>query len=174
MTVEEYMKLEESSTVRHEYVAGEIYAMTGATRRHNRISGNIYAALLGAARHTTCRVYMETVKLRAAADTVYYPDVMVACGPEPEDPYVENEPCLVVEVVSPSTETTDRREKLAAYKRMPGLKAYLIVSQDRRWVERHFRTEDGMWRRADLVDEGHFSISCPETELSLAQIYESL
>lgn len=174
MTVEEYMKLEESSTVRHEYVAGEIYAMTGATRRHNRISGNIYAALLGAARHTTCRVYMETVKLRAAADTVYYPDVIVACGPEPEDPYVENEPCLVVEVVSPSTETTDRREKLAAYKRMPDFRRYLIVSQDRRRVEHHFRSEDGMWRRADLVDEGRFPVPCPETELSLAQIYEGL
>jgi Uma2 family endonuclease len=59
----------------------------------------------------------------------YYPDVMVACGPDPGDPYVESEPCLVVEVVSSSTEQTDRREKLAAYKRMPGLEAYLIDSQ---------------------------------------------
>jgi len=174
VTVEEYMKLEESATVRHEYVAGEIHAMTGATRRHNRIAGNVYATLLGAARNSTCRVYMETVKLRAAADTVYYPDVMVACGSEPEDPYVENEPCFVVEVVSSSTEMTDRREKLAAYKRMPGLEAYLIVAQDRKWVERHFRAENGTWRRADLLDEGRFPIPCPETELSLAQIYEGL
>ena len=80
----------------------------------------------------------------------------------------------MVEVASPSTETTDRREKLAAYKRMPGLEAYLIVSQDRRWVERHFRGEDGTWRRADLVDEGRFSVPCPETNLSLAEIYEGL
>ncbi len=114
LTVEEYLKLEESATVRHEYVAGEIHAMTGATRRHNRIAGNVYATLLSAARNSTCRVYMETVKLRAAADTIYYPDVMVACGSEPEDPYVESEPCLVVEVVSSNTEMTDRREKLAA------------------------------------------------------------
>ena len=174
LTVEEYLKVEESATVRHEYVAGEIYAMTGATRRHNRIAGNVYTALLGAARDGSCRVYIETVKLRAAEDTVYYPDVMVACGPDPEDPYVESEPCLVVEIVSPSTETTDRREKLAAYKRMPGLEAYLIVSQDRRWVERHFRAEDGAWRRADLVDTGRFSVPCPEMELTLAEIYEGL
>jgi Uma2 family endonuclease len=174
LTVDEYLKLEESATIRHEYVAGEIYAMTGATRRHNRIAGNIYSALLGAARNGPCRVYVETVKLKVAADTIYYPDVMVACGPEPEDRYVESEPCLVVEVVSSSTETIDRREKLAAYKRMPGIEAYLIVAQDRSWVERHFRTEDGAWRRADLVNEGRFSVPCPEAELSLAEIYEGL
>jgi Uma2 family endonuclease len=174
LTVEEYMKLEESATVRHEYVAGEIHVMIGATRRHNRIAGNIYATLLGAARGSACRVYVGTVKLRAAVDTVYYPDVMVASGPDPGDPYMESEPCLIVEVVSSSTEATDRREKLAAYKRMPGLEAYLIVSQDQRWVERHFRDDDRMWRRADLVDEGRLSIPCPEAELSLAEIYEGL
>jgi Uma2 family endonuclease len=148
--------------------------MTGAPRRHNRIAGNAYAALLDAARNSACRVYMETVKLQAGIDTIYYPDVMVACSPEPDDPYVEREPCLVVEGVPPSTETTDRREKLAAYKRMPSREAYLIVSQDRRWVEIHIRGENGTWRRGDLVDEGRFAVPCPETTLSLADIYEGL
>ncbi len=174
MTVEEYLKLEESATVRHEYVGGEIFAMVGATKRHNRIVGNIFSGLWGAARGGSCRVYSESVKLRIAVDTIYYPDVMVACGPEGNDPLVEDDPCLVVEVTSPSTEMTDRREKLAAYKRMPGLEAYLIVSQDRKWVERHFRGEDGMWRRADFVDEGRVPISCLETELTVAEIYEGL
>ena len=143
LTIEEYLKLEESATVRHEYVGGEIFAMVGATKRHNRIIGNIYGRLWGAARGGPCRVYSESVKLRVADDVIYYPDVMVACGPEGDDPLIEDDPCLVVEVVSPSTETTDRREKLAAYKRMPGLRAYLIVSQDRMWIERHFRAENG-------------------------------
>ena len=174
LTVEEYLELEESATVRHEYVGGEIFAMVGATKRHNRIIVNISGRVWGAARGGDCRVYVEGVKLRVADDVIYYPDVMVACGPEGDDPLVENDPCLVVEVASPSTETTDRREKLAAYKRMPGLRAYLIVAQDRKWVERHFRGEDGPWRRADLVDEGHFSVPCPETNLSLAEIYEGL
>ena len=80
----------------------------------------------------------------------------------------------MVEVVSSSTEMTDRREKLAAYKRMPGLEAYLIVSQERKWIERHFRAADGTWRRADLVDEGRFPVPCPETDLSLVAIYEGL
>jgi Uma2 family endonuclease len=174
LTVEEYLKLEESATVRHEYLGGEIFAMVGATKRHNRIIGNIFSHLWGAARGGDCRVYTESVKLRVADDVIYYPDLMVACGPEGDDPLVENDPSLVVEVASPSTETTDRREKLAAYKRMPGLRAYLIVAQDRRWVERHFRAEDGPWRRAGLVDEGNFPVPCPETTLSLAEIYEGL
>jgi Uma2 family endonuclease len=174
LTVEEYLKLEESATVRHEYVGGEIFAMVGATKRHNRIIVNITARLWGAARGGDCRVYSEGVKLRVADDVIYYPDVMVACGPEGGDPLVEDDPCLVVEVVSPGTETTDRREKLASYKRMPGLRAYLIVAQDRRWVEHHLRDEDNLWHRGDLVDEGRFSVPCPETTLTLAEIYEGL
>jgi Uma2 family endonuclease len=174
LAFDEYLKLEESATVRHEYVGGEIFAMVCATKRHNRIIGNIFGRLWGATRGGACRVYSESVKLRVADDVIYYPDVMVACGPEGDDPLVEDAPCLVVEVASPSTETTDRREKLAAYKRMPALEAYLIISQDRKWVERHFRAGNGTWRRADLVDEGHFPVPCPETELSLTQIYEGL
>ncbi len=174
LTVDEYLKLEESATVRHEYVGGEIFAIVGATKRHNRIIVNITGRLWGAARGGDCRVYSESVKLRVSDDVIYYPDVMVACGPEGNDPLVEDDPCLVVEVVSTSTETTDRREKLAAYKRMPGLRAYLIVSQGRRWVESHLRSNDGVWRRGDLVDEGSFTVPCPETDLSLDEIYEGL
>jgi Uma2 family endonuclease len=174
LTVEEYMKLEASATVRHEYVAGEIFAMVGATKRHNRIIGNIFGSLWEASRGGPCRVYSESVKLRVADDVIYYPDMMVACGPEGDDPLVEDNPCLVVEVASPSSETTDRREKLAAYKRMPGLEAYLIVLQERMWVERHFRDEDHMWRRADLVEEGRSPVPCPETSLTVAEISEGL
>ena len=174
LTIEEYLKLEESATVRHEYVGGEIFAMVSATKRHNRIIVNITGRLWGAARGGDCRVYSESVKLRVSDDVIYYPDVTVACGPEGDDPLIEDDPCLVVEVVSPSTETTDRREKLAAYKRMPGLRAYLIVSQGRRWVESHLRSDDGVWRRGDLVDEGSFTVPCPETDLSLDEIYEGL
>ncbi len=172
MSVEDYLEMEKTATVRHEYVAGEVYAMTGASRRHNRIAGNVYRRLADAAAGGPCRVYMETVKLRK--DIFYYPEVMVACGSEPENPYYEDAPCLVVEVVSPSTESTDRREKLAAYKRVPGLKAYLILEQERMRVERHFRDEEGAWLRADLVEEGRFSVPCPEMSLALAEIYEGL
>ena len=170
LSVEDYLEMEKTATVRHEYVAGEVYARVGVSRRHSRIAGNIFRSLAVAAAGDSCRVHQSDMKLQIE-NVFYYPDVMVACGPEPDDPYYEDDPCIVVEVVSPST---DRREKLAAYKRIPGLKAYLIVDQVRMQVERHFRDEEGAWRRADLVDEGRFSVPCPEMFLTLAGIYEGL
>jgi Uma2 family endonuclease len=173
LSVEDYLEMEKTATVRHEYVAGEVYAMVGVSRRHSRIAGNIFRLLAVAAAGGPCRVHQSDMKLQIE-DVFYYPDVMVACDDEPDDPYYENGPCLVVEVVSPSTESTDRREKLAAYKRIPGLKAYLIVDQERVRIERHFRDEEGVWLRADLVDEGRLPVPCPETSLTLAEIYEGL
>lgn len=177
--VEEYRKLEKSATARHEYVAGEIHAMVGATRRHHRICGNIFRRLADAAAGGPCRVSMETVRLEVAGgedstSIVYYPDVMVCRGSEPKDPYIEDAPCLVVEVLSQSTASVDRREKLMVYRRIPTVEAYLVVSQDRRRVERHFRDEGGVWRRTDLVDEGRSRVTRLETELSLGEIYEGL
>lgn len=178
LSVEEYRKLEESATVRHEYVAGEIYAMVGATRRHHRICGNIFRRLADAAAGGPCRVSMETVRLEAAGENtsdsvVYYPDVMVACGEEPDDPYIEDAPCLVVEVLSPGSQSTDRREKLMVYRQIPTVEAYLIVHQQTRRVERHFRDQNGEWRKADLLEEGR--IPCPPSaELTLDGIYEGL
>ena len=173
LSVEDYLEMEKTASVKHEYVAGEIYAMVGVSRRHSRISGNIGRHLGNAAVGGPCRIHQNDLKLRID-DVFYYPDVMVACASEPEDQYYEDEPCLVVEVISPSTETTDRREKLAAYKRVASMKTYLIVDQERKRVERHFRDDEGVWQRADLLDEGRFPIPCPETSLSLAQIYEGL
>lgn len=180
MSIDEYRKLEENATVRHEYVAGEIYAMVGATRRHHRICGNVFRRLANAAADGPCRVSMETVRLEVSGEVVsgglaYYPDVMVACSPEPADPYIEDAPCLVVEVLSPSTESADRREKLMVYRQVPTVEAYLVVEQDRKRVERYFRDEDGVWHKADLVDEGRFPVPCPPgAQLSLAEIYEGL
>jgi Uma2 family endonuclease len=131
---------------------------SGASPRHNRITLDIASRLTAAARGTPCRVYMSDVKLRVAEEIVYYPDVMIACGPPGEDPLLETAPCVVVEVLSPGTEQIDRREKLLAYKRIPGLRAYLIVHQDRPRVERVWRDEEGTWWDADVVDEGRVPI----------------
>ncbi len=174
LTVEEYLKLEESVTIKHEYLGGEAYAMVGASRRHNEIASNISGILWNAARGGSCRVYSSDFKLRVSDDVFYYPDVMVECNTEEGDPLFEEEPCLVVEVTSPSTAMIDRREKLLSYRRIPTLKSYLIVHQEEVRVERHWRDEEGVWWRAELVGEGRIPIPCPETELTLSEIYEGL
>ncbi len=176
MTVEEYLAFEEASPLRHEFVDGEIYAMSGATPRHNQIAGNIFGLLWNTARGGPCRVYQNDMKLRTDDDVFYYPDVMVACGPEPEDERIEDAPCLVVEVLSPSTERTDRREKRMVYRRIVSLGAYLIVDQDRRLVYCYWREGDGGWRRATIEEEGEIPLPCPGagTVLTLDEIYEDV
>lgn len=175
LDIEEYLELEKEATERHEFVGGVVHAMTRPTLRHNRIAGNIYAALLAAARGGPCRVYIENAKVRIGDDASYYPDIMVVCGSESDDPYFEIGPCLLVEVASPSTERIDRHEKLAFYKSIPALQTYLIVEQDRRVVERFFRDEEGEWGRAVHFEEGSFPVPCPPgAELSPTDIYEGL
>lgn len=172
-SVEEYLEMEKTSSVRHEYVAGEVYAMSGASKRHNRISFNIARGLFPAADAQGCRVYVNDVKVRAAEDVIYYPDVMVACGPDVGDEYVEEAPCLIVEVASPSTTGTDQREKLMAYKRIPGLRAYLIVHQDRRRIQHIHCDEQGRWSHDDAVGRGLFRLARPELRLTIDEVYES-
>jgi Uma2 family endonuclease len=176
MTVEEYFDFEEGSPIRHEYVEGEVYAMSGVTRRHNDIAGNIYIRLRTAARGSQCRVQMSDVKLRMGR-VIYYPDVMVACGPEPRDERIEDAPCLVVEVLSPSTEKIDRREKLMIYKRLRSLGAYLIVDQEQRRVDRYWRERGGEWRREAIDEQGTIPNPCEPLggiSLTLDEIYEGV
>lgn len=96
------------------------------------------------------------MRLRATQDVFYYPDIMVVCGDDEagDEALYQHIPYLVVEVTSPSTESTDRREKALVYRGIPSLRAYLVVDQDRRWVERHWRDNSGEWRQGGIVDEG--------------------
>ncbi len=176
MSVEEYLEFEKDSEVRHEYVGGVAYAMTGGSGRHNRISLNIARKLADGAEGTSCRVYMSDMKVSIPDRPFYYPDVIVVCGEEPEHPYYfVEDPCLIVEVTSPNTEATDRREKLEAYKTLPTLMEYLIVSQNEEKLERHFRDENDEWWRAELANEAEIPLPCPPgASLSLEDIYENL
>lgn len=173
LSVEEYLRLEETSPVKHEYVAGEVYALAGVSRRHNRIVVNLTLHFARATQGSGCRISVVDVKLHADDDVYYYPDVMVACGPEPENAYLEDAPCLVVEVTSASTEAIDRREKLAVYRRMASLRDYLVVDQERRRVEHHWRDTDGVWWRDDVVGHGTLTLASAQVggPLTLEEIY---
>ena len=144
----DYLAFDNASQERHEYVGGRIHAMTGGTMRHNRISGNIFRILSNRLDGTACQVFINDMKLHVqAADSVYYPDVFVYCGSGvANDDKVAQEAALVVEVLSESTATIDRREKLAAYQKLPGLRAYWIVSQTEQGVEVHSRDANGQWQ----------------------------
>lgn len=174
ISVADYLAPEEKSLHRHEYLGGEIFTMNGASTRHNLISSNILRALDGPARRHGCRVYIEGVKVRVAADVIYYSDVMVACGRVADDELVVENPSFVVEVASPSTRGTDRREKLTNYRKVESLHGYLIVEQKRRHVILYSRVRGDEWERLELFGSGEVPIPFLEYMLTLDEIYEDV
>ena len=171
LSVDEYLALEESSTVRHELVAGRVYQMSGATLRHNQIATNILRRLDALTPGTACRVYLIDIKVRVAADRIYYPDVVVACTAQEQDAMIVDAPCFIVEVTSPSTRRTDRGEKLDAYLALASLRGYLVVEQDRRHVTAYERETDTEWKRDEVVTSGVVRVACLDGEMSLDDVY---
>ena len=176
LAVDEYLRGEQDSPIRHEYVAGQTHAMAGADLAHNRISLNLAFHLRAATRGTPCAVFISDMKVRVTAcEAFYYPDVMLSCEPGYRDSLYQTAPCLIAEVLSPSTEAIDRREKLIAYRTLPSLRYYLLVAQDRHWVEVYTRQADGGWRHTAHAD-GALTFDCGGLTpgLTLADLYEDV
>ncbi|WP_126443898.1 Uma2 family endonuclease [Sulfuricystis multivorans] len=174
---EEYLRFEAQSPVRHEYVNGQIFAMTGASIRHNVIALNIAASLRSHLKASPCRVMIEGVKLHVARENAYYyPDVMVSCDPKLEkltaNDMVVDQPTVIVEVLSESTAGIDRREKMSAYRKLASLKEYVLVEQDRRHVEVFRRVGDVGWEQIVLDNDDELDLVSLEFRLPLAEIYE--
>lgn len=171
----EYLAMEEESRIRHEFVNGEMYAMSGGTQRHNRIALNMAAALLSALRGKPCQVFVNDVKLNVArGEAYYYPDLMVVCGESYRtagDAKSVTDPVLVVEVLSPSTENIDRREKLAAYRRLRSLVEYVLISQDQRQVEIYRRQGDIGWFYLSFEADDDVMLSSLDITVPIPDIY---
>jgi Uma2 family endonuclease len=159
----EYLRWEAEQPGKHEYVAGEVFAMGGASRRHVTVSGNLFAALSQALDGTPCRAYMADMKVEAAKDTAYfYPDVLVTCDPaDHKADLAMSAPTLVAEVLSPSTAAYDRGDKFAAYRGIPSLREYVLIDSDQKKVELYRRGEDGLWVLRDIA---------PDTPLELTSV----
>lgn len=126
ITEQDYLAYELAADCRHEYLDGQIYAMAGANERHNRISLNIAFHLRAAARGGHCGVFVNDMKLRIDQGRAYYSDVMLVCDSRDNEEYYKQQPCLIAEVLSQSTATTDRREKCPAYQKIQSLRYYLM------------------------------------------------
>jgi Uma2 family endonuclease len=152
----EYLAAENDGKWRHEFVNGAVYAMAFASERHNLIRGCLFATLYGRVAQG-CRVFDAEMKLHIkdnADERYYYPDVFVSCDPADRDRYSRNTAVFIVEVLSPSTERIDRTEKFEAYKRIPALMEYGLLTQDAMELEL-FRRRTGwqreLYRRDDAV-----------------------
>lgn len=171
MAIEEYLDGETRTDIKHEYLDGEVVAMGGASAKHGLVAGALYAAALPHARRKRCQLFMADMKLRvdhADQTYFYYPDLLLACDPEDREPYYRRHPCLIVEVLSPSTERIDRREKLFAYQTIPSLREYLLVDPDKRCVELY---RFGAPVRHETYTEGRFRLDCLEAEIAVEDVY---
>lgn len=173
MTLEEYLEFEEQSRIRHEYIAGEIFAMAGASKRHNRIAGRLYSALTNHLKGGPCEAYISDVKVKLRVNRdihVYYPDVMVVCDRDPQEDRYAADAKLIVEVLSESTAGIDRHEKRVAYREIPALEEYVIVAQDA--VEATVFRREGNWMPVvlDTLD-ATIELRSIGLTLTLAQTY---
>lgn len=168
--VEDYLEGERTSTTKHEYVAGRVYAMVGTSKTHNRIALNITTALDRHLRGGPCQVFMADLKVHVeAAEAFYYPDVVVSCDPTDNDPYLISRPCLIIEVSSPSTERIDQGEKLYNYRRLDSLQEYVLVSTARKDVQIYRRDNDD-WR-IETCGEGEVHLASVNLRLAVEGIF---
>jgi len=173
---QEYLDGEKLSDTRHEYVDGYVYAMAGSSRRHAEIALNIATSIKQAAKGTPCKTYVSDIKVHAASHKSYfYPDVVVGCDDNESNDYYLEAPCLIVEVLSESTEKRDRREKLLAYMNIPSVQAYMLVAQDRAEVELYYREESGNWwvQVYEQMDDS-FLLPCVNQQVTVADVYDGV
>ena len=172
---QDYLQGELTSELRHEYVDGEIYAMAGAGEAHNLIAGNIFAKLHNFVRGGPCRVFISDMKLHVQTwKAYYYPDILVTCDPADSQSHFKEHPSLVVEVLSPGTESTDRREKMLAYRTLPSLKEYVLVATDKRQIEIYRRVEQDEWQLAVISPTEPLTLESIGASLLLAEVYEDV
>jgi Uma2 family endonuclease len=175
LSVEEYLEVEQDAPVRHEYVAGQIYAMAGASDEHNTIALNVATLLRSHVRGGPCRVYISDMKVRIEiTDVFYYPDVLVTCDPEDTGRYAKTRPVLIVEVTSPPTTVTDHREKLLAYQKLPSLREYVTIAQHEMRVEIYRRDKRGHWWLETYGPEHSFELESVNLEIAVKDVYEDV
>ncbi|MGB6167656.1 MAG: Uma2 family endonuclease [Geitlerinemataceae cyanobacterium] len=147
LSPEEYLQLEESSSIKHEYRQGDVYAMAGASNVHVLITGNLYTLLRNHLRGRSCLPYFADTKVRIESiNTYYYPDIAVTC--DRRDREFKNflrHPCLIIEVLSETTEAFDRGDKFADYRNLETLKEYVLISQNRIQVDVFRKNDRGQW-----------------------------
>jgi Uma2 family endonuclease len=185
-TVEEYLEMERASEVRHEYLDGEIYEMSGESITHGRICTNIVVTLGGQLRGKQCEVFSKDMKIRSGwlpsprrmtKGLFSYPDVVIVCGtPETHDEYQDIliNPNVIIEVLSDATERFDRRDKFQRYRtHLPTLTDYILVSQNIALIELFTRQTDDRWLFTPVSDiERELEIASIGCSLRLADVYD--
>lgn len=175
MTLQAYLIWENAQVERHEFHDGEIFAMTGARRIHGRVVSNLSRRLSEALDGSPCQVFSEGMKVQVGDDTILYPDVFVTCDrADLATEQIFRAPMLVVEVLSPSTQSYDRSRKFAFYRRIPALQEYLLVDPDTRRVEAFRRNADDQWVLHDMSDGDVLEAASVGARITLSDVFDGI
>ncbi|MBG1268430.1 Uma2 family endonuclease [Nostoc sp. WHI] len=170
---EDYLKAEETSPIKHEYRQGEVYAMAGASNSHVIISLNVASMLRNHLRGSGCQAYISSHI--ESLNIYYYPDVIVSC--DQRDKAFDNflrYPCLIVEVLSPSTEAFDRGDKFADYRHLESLQEYVLVSQTRMNLECFRRNPEGQWVLYPYAQGNNIHLASVDFKCAVTDVYEDV
>lgn len=180
VTPEEYLIFERAADEKHEYLNGEIFAMSGAKMEHVRISGNINTSLSNHFKGRKCQSFQSDLRVYIPKTGLYtYPDVTVVCG-QPEmvpDGYLDTlvNPDVIIEVLSPSTAEYDRGAKFDHYKTIPSLKDYVLVWQDKKRAARYTKKDEQNWLLTDFIgDDASIELSSIDCTLRMEDIYDKV
>ncbi len=178
MTAAEYLEMERNSSVKHEFYRGEIFAMAGAKERHNLIVSNLIIAFGIRFKNQPCVVYPSDMRVEIDENHHYtYPDVVLVCG-ERKFSDSKNDtllnPNVIFEVLSESTESYDRSKKFEAYRTIPSLQEYVLVSSDRKKIEVFTKSPEGRWYLSESGLSDTVEISAVNTELLLSEVYDKI
>jgi len=172
----DYLGLEASSNVKHEYLDGQIYGMAGGTPEHAALTAAVSGLLFAQLRAGRCRVHDADLRVRVLeTGLATYPDVTIVCGPrtlDPEDQNAVTNPTLLVKVLSRSTEEYDRGDKFEHCKRIPSLQQYVLVAFRERQIEVWSRRADG-WEKAIARPGEVAALSSIGAELDVTEVYEA-
>jgi Uma2 family endonuclease len=175
MTVETYLAWEPHQELRHEFVNGSIYAMTGGTVPHNDIAINLLTALRPHVRAEGCRINIADVKVQVTPSTYRYPDLVVSCDDRGQTAVTAIQfPKLIVEVLSAGTEARDRGEKFQAYRTLPSLEEYVLISSTQINVEIYRRGEGRLWLYIAYQVGDTLPLASLGCELRITQLYEGV
>jgi Uma2 family endonuclease len=175
MTYAEYFAFEDKSVERHEFLNGEVFAMSGGTIEHAGLIAGVTSALMQAVRDRPCRVFSSDLRIRIRpTGLTTYPDVSVVCGKaevDAEDPHAIVNPTVIVEVLSDSTEAYDRGEKAAHYRHLPSLREYVLVSQHRPRIEVHRKNVAGRWELYEYESGSRVELASVGCTLAVDEVY---
>ena len=176
LTPEEYFIWEEQQQLRHEYLSGEVYAMSGGTQNHGRIASNIIFILKSHLRGGGCQVGNSDCRVNIFETKDYvYPDVSVTCDDRDRTAIQAIQyPCLIIEVLSPSTASYDRGDKFRMYRRNPSLQDYVLVDAEKIAIDSYCKNDRGNWEIFNYQSGDNIDLQSIGLSFSIESVYEDI